>query len=374
MILKIDIPKNCTFNDIKKLASFISPELIKVDHNEDELLLEFTDDISEEIALLKTKQMFTRYFSKSSSSDLLKKIDSGVNTFYSDDDISSVFIKNSMGRVALQGPSVKLFNALNKFLYSEFKVFNPEYKMYTPLLHKTTLQKVNYFRNSPQVPFFSSHVTEDISILDGISKTQEVDKNLLSGNIEYVLTPAACFNLYEEIAGTTYKTNKAFTFCHDVYRYEGHLSWDMPGRYSSFHVHEIVFFGDETYVSESLEKVTNILVKLVENIGLNAELNYATDSFVMPKMSQLELLQKHSHAKQEIQAYYSSSEKIAICSTNFHNNLFSKAFSINCESTEATVSGCFGLGMERIIYCILKSYGFDEIKWPKKLKDFVNDY
>lgn len=373
--MKVQIKKqdNYTYEDVIKAASFISPELLSVELNEDELLFYFSDSISEDQAREKTKKMFSRYFNTYSSSDTIQKVEANILKYHNDSEIKDVFVNEDLGRIALQGVSVKLFNSIERFINKEFSVFFPESRIYTAVIKKETLQKVKYFQKSPQVSISCSHVIEDISNLDEISKKENIQKNNVS-EIDYVLSPAACFSLFEELENKTIKSTASYSFCQNVHRYEGRLSWGMPGRFSSYHVHELVFFGNQEYIDQGLEKVAKICIKLLQYVGLNGELKFASDCFVLPNMSLYERFQKSTHVKRELVAHYSENGAIAIGSLNLHHGLFSKAFNIKCENIDNTVSGCFGLGLERIIYCILKSYGSIESNWPQKLKDFVNEY
>ena len=82
----------------------------------------------------------------------------------------------------------------------------------------------------------------------------------------------------------------------------------------------------------------------------------ANDSFALPEERILEKLQLINDVKHEFRVSYSPQNDLAVGSVNYHEDTFTKPFNITLNG-EKIVSGCVGLGLERLSVAYLRQFG-----------------
>lgn len=163
-------------------------------------------------------------------------------------------------------------------------------------------------------------------------------------SVGQALLPAACLNIYPQIAATLRLPGVTCTLRTKVYRNEP-KGYDGTTRFWEFSVREIVSVGTRDYVMATLaafgERVTRTMT--------GVQLVNACDHFSPSRENQIRRLsQIQQRTKQEI--VMPSRGMLAIGSINYHGTTFWRAVKHLADPaiTEAEiVTGCIGFGLER---------------------------
>lgn len=254
-------------------------------------------------------------------------------------------VRTENGGVCLSGISARLFDYFDK-VFRKFAHNNDAIEeKYPVLLSKDTLIKTKYLKNYPG----NSMYVEDSNA---------------------VLSPSACFHVYERYKDTVFKDNTSLTFLQNVFRNEKDKNNEF-GRLRDYHVREIVFVGSEEYVDTSINRMINQTSRFMVELGLKGDIESATDLFITPNMNRYKLIQMHNKAKYELRLEYDNNRDISVASFNRHGKTFSHTFNIGVSGVENVVSGCIGYGIERFVMAFLSQYGCNVENMPKCVRDYI---
>lgn len=259
------------------------------------------------------------------------------------------------GSIGLSGRAVELFD----YFDNTFKGFAMEAggaeEKYPVLLSSQTLKDTGYLRTSPQYIHYVNSVEEDMDILSDLWKYE--DAREFYSDAVGVLSPSACFHVYERYRNSILKQHRTVTLLQSVFRNEGKINWNEYGRLRDYHVREIVFIGNENYVRESLKSMMDKTGSFIRKAGLAGEIKTASDSFIIPNMQKYKLLQLKNKVKYEVKLNYAQDRQLSAASFNFHGKSFTYPFNINVENETETVTGCVGYGLERWVLAYLSQFG-----------------
>ncbi len=185
---------------------------------------------------------------------------------------------------------------------------------------------------------------------------------------ELVLAPAACYPLYPAIAargplpegGLTLDTSDAYVFRREPS--------NDPARMQIFHMREIVRIGERDVVLEWRERWRERAAELLRSLGLDIEMDLATDPFFGRTGRLLASAQREQQLKVELLAPISGSERTAIASSNYHQDHFGHTFGLRTAAGELAHTGCTAFGEERIVLALLSTHGLDPDGWPEEVR------
>lgn len=258
------------------------------------------------------------------------------------------------GSIGLSGKALELF----RYFDSTFKDFAIELggveEQYPVLLNNKTLKDTGYLRTSPQYIHYVNPVKDDMEILSDLWKYEGAEE-FYSGSVG-VLSPSACFHVYENYRNSILEQCKTVTLLQNVFRNEGKFNQNEYGRLRDYHVREIVFIGSEDYVRKSLKILMDKTGEFVKETGLTGEIKTASDSFILPDMQKYKIIQLKNKVKYEVKLNYSKTLQLSAASFNFHGKTFTHPFNIKVENKEETVTGCVGYGLERWVLAYLSQF------------------
>ncbi|WP_025691298.1 aminoacyl--tRNA ligase-related protein [Paenibacillus zanthoxyli] len=287
---------------------------------------------------------------------------------------NSGFVKKINNDISFDKKGVYLFEAIRKVGKSIADKMGCEVKKYPLLLPVETIEKTNYLiKFSHHCIFCDELAIDQASIKKKFKSTNITVKKIREGYLnsaQYVLSPSACYHMYPEYENTVLENPLKISFEQNVCRNEGVVSEDTSfGRLKSYNIREIVFIGDPEYVRESLNRVEALIKDTLLELGLSFELVKATDSFVMAEAKLLERIQMLQDLKHEFRVYFDKERSMAVASINYHDQSFTKAFNISMKQTQQVVSGCVGIGIERVVLAYLAQFGIDSDKWSRSIRD-----
>lgn len=235
--------------------------------------------------------------------------------------------------------------------------------VYPQLIHVNSLHKHNYFSQFPQFIAFALHVKKDEQVLQSFA--QSVQKGLPQ-NLgtyldfpEWVLRPAVCFHVYEQLENQQIDlhTPQVFTTQGQCFRHETTPS--VPSRLHTFTMREIVLVGATEFITVMRKELMAVMHNLLRALDLAGYTEVAADPFFTNRKS-MALYQKLGELKYELNLDIPFEKtRIAAASFNLHHDFFTKAHNISSQSNEPVCTGCFAFGIERWAFAFLAQYGLD---------------
>ncbi len=371
----VDIPDKLKRSDFIKQISFISKTIVGYSFESNKLSISYRDLIGEEELRGRIADTMNRFVtSDSEEKEIMYESGSKDRTFYDEADIlcSGEVISFDNGIIAFSGNAARLFDYFD-CIFKKFALeLSAEEEKYPVLLPRDTLRNTGYLRTSPQYSMMVGDVDEDMECLERISKANNVEETMEIS--KFVLSPSACFHVYERYRNAVLEKNIAITLLQNVFRNEGRFSWREYGRLRDYHVREVVFIGNDDYVSSSLNSMIDKTSRLMQELQLVGGIESACDPFVIPQMQRFKLIQLSNKAKYEVRLNCSEDEKLSSASFNRHGNAFTKPFNISIEDISDTVTGCVGYGIERWVLAFLRQYGTKAEEWPICVRKFMKEY
>ncbi|MEJ9218150.1 hypothetical protein P4H46_08160 [Paenibacillus glucanolyticus] len=245
--------------------------------------------------------------------------------------------------------AIKIVEKLDSIFLELAREVNAEYNVYPPLMKVQELARLDYFKNFPHLGLTVSQLspescdcfTNDTSV-DAIQSEYHLDSH-------YMLPSAACYNIYLNMQGQVLPQTKYVTTIARCYRNEN--EYNELKRLWSFQMREIVCIGSTEDVQTHLKQHKTKILSLAEKLGLQIEIQVATDPFY-DKDGSKALLQRLDPVKEEF--VYGSS--VSIASVNYHRNFFGERCNIKDSSGNSVFSGCVAFGIERWLHALLETY------------------
>jgi seryl-tRNA synthetase len=254
----------------------------------------------------------------------------------------------SAARVQLSGNAARLSNAWVNHLASLFEHRCTKKMGSCSTIDMDTLTTAGYTTNFPQQIV---HDTENKNVSGGAR----------------VLTPAACFHVYQMLANTTLSEAMTTTMIDCVCaRHEGG-QWKPPFRLSSFRMMEVVCIGSRDLVEIQKLELEELISTTFESIGLPGRFETATDAFFMGTGRGAQLIQQLKQLKREFQISIDANTT-ALASVNYHEDYFGSRFAITDCHGEPASSCCLAFGIERLTAAGILTWGPTPDNWPKELR------
>lgn len=369
IIIKLD--ETIEIKEFSKIVNFISEDILDCRYISDsnELVIEclanakinkITKDIKDlskkyKVSSIKSKEIFH-------SKELIK-------SYKTITDYQKVCYRIGDSAVILKGVALFLFD----FFDSEFNKLAMRLgavpRQYPVLLPVEAYKKTGYLHNSPQYATFCCDARENISMLEALE--ENIDSEDIFQRLQkphYALSPSACFHTYLEYQNKKMEEMSVFTFKQNVFRNEGRLNYKQIGRLRDYHVREIVFLGDNAFVTEKRNEAIQYSIELLKKWEMVGKILVASDPFVMPKMQKYKKIQLLENSKYEIRLNVSEDEQISAASFNLHGTAFSYPFKISISKVDEVVTGCVGFGLERWVIAFLSQFGAEPDNWPQSIK------
>ncbi len=234
--------------------------------------------------------------------------------------------------------------------------------LYPTLLDAEHLAKLDYFRSFPHLATFACNLDRDPDNLGTFARGAGIDDRggvalTRLDPVTQVLTPAACYHVYVDLAGQALTGLRTVTTRATCFRRESHY---LPlERQWSFGMREVVALGTADDVKAFLVRGRTRVERLITGLGLTIAWTAATDPFFDMSKNPKFLAQKLDPVKTEMV----HAGRLAIGSINFHRNFFGETFGIT-NGGEPVFSGCVAFGLERWIRAVLETHGPDPRGWP----------
>lgn len=280
------------------------------------------------------------------------------------------------GYCSLTGNFLKLYNTLDRKLNAFAKEFDAKDIVLPISTPVADLNKMNFFKKTPQFANFISILKSDITSIstfsEKINAPEHVDFSEHLSSPQKMCRSAICLNSYKIFENKTLNPEDFVTFntFGKAFRNEEKNVTSLE-RLHEFSMREFIFFGSKDYVNNQLKKSQTWLQDYLELAKLNSKILTASDPFFAESLKNLQFFQLAEQSKIEVAILNPETDHyVAVGSLNNHGNHFSKPFNIKTSDDKNAYTGCVGFGYERIIFTTMAQYGLDFSTWPKNLQEF----
>ena len=268
------------------------------------------------------------------------------------------------GGAVLSGPMAAALRRIDALFESWAARWNAEEFRFPAVLPASALDRLDYFRSFPHLatfPVVLDDAPENLRRLAAAGVGEDGSLRLpAAAPVREVLTPAACYHFYLELAGSRLERPRYLTTVATCFRRE--KSYRPLFRQWSFTMREVVCLGTKDEVAAFLESLRSALTAYFSATGLPIAWENATDSFFDAASNPKFVAQLVDPTKSEM----IFDGELAIGSINAHKSYFGEAFGIERGGAPA-FSGCVAFGLERWLYAFLGRFGPDPDRWPTAL-------
>jgi seryl-tRNA synthetase len=248
---------------------------------------------------------------------------------------------------------------------------HPEQMRFPPIMPRRDLETVGYLKSFPHLAgsIFAFAGSEEQAAEQYERACRHEDWSEFQEMSDLVLTPAACYPVYPAVAargrlpagGVTVDAGGAYVFRREP-------SGD-PARLQMFHQREIVRIGEPETVQAWRDVWRDRAFELLGSLGLEVQLEVATDPFFGRSGRMLAASQREQQLKFEIVTQIAGPEPTAVASFNYHQDHFASAYGIELADGGEAHTACLGFGLERITIALFRSHGFEIQAWPAEVRE-----
>lgn len=264
------------------------------------------------------------------------------------------------GQSVLSGPLLELADRLDGTFLAMASVWGAEDHRFPTFLPASVLERIDWFRSFPQLATLPACLDAGEENLARFTEGQPVVEGVVRPTalapIRDVLTPAACYHVYDHLAGRRFDGPQYLTTRNTCFRREEEY---VPlERQWSFSMREIVCVGTAEETRAFLEEAVAEVDRYVAAIGLQVRWEQASDPFFRPSKNPQYLMQQVDPTKFEL----IFDDRLAIASTNLHHDHFGRAFDI-LRDGEPARTACIAFGIERWLSAFVHHFGPGQ-SWP----------
>jgi seryl-tRNA synthetase len=246
----------------------------------------------------------------------------------------------------------------------------PEPLLFPPLLPRDQLETSGYLASFPHLAgtVFAFEGDESAAEQQNDRASRHEDWSEFQSMSEMVLAPAACYPLYPAAAkrgplpeqGLVLDTGDAYVFRREPS--------DDPSRMQIFHMREIVRIDERERVLQWREGWRVRAADLLSSLGLQIELETASDPFFGRTGRLLASAQREQELKWELLAPGPGGSQTAIASSNYHQDHFGHTFGLTTAAGEPAHTSCIAFGEERVTLALFSAHGLDTRQWPDEVR------
>jgi seryl-tRNA synthetase len=273
------------------------------------------------------------------------------------------------GRYGFGPKLIALVNAFDSRILELAADFQAPVYMFPSLIGADVLDRCRYFRNFPASLNLVSHLREDHALLQEFTRSAhwdgeqlDFDRTALS-SVECLLSPAVCFHWYAWLKDAELPAPRIITAIGKCFRYESSNFTGLE-RLWDFTMREIIFVGPGQFVLENRKTCIDFCIQFLDELGVVYQISSATDPFFADAYAAQAAYQQGFDLKFELQLTLPySGKKLAVGSTNYHQDFFGRSFGIQAGGSSAH-TGCLAFGLERMALAFVAQHGVDEKNWP----------
>ena len=278
-------------------------------------------------------------------------------------------IESVPGSAGLRGGGLALLEAIEARVRDACDGLAAESWRPPAALSWRTLETAEYFASFPQWLTAAAHLgDDDASHADVAASTRPA----AAARARFrppaaALPPAACYHVFEGLRASVLTGARRVTLQCTCWRHEGPATLPLE-RGWSFTMREAVAVGTAAEIGAFRTEGEAAVLRVAAALGLEPEVVEATDPFFRPTARGKELVQRLKELKREVTLPLGGGRRIAVASTNLHEDFFGRAFTIRDATGAPASSGCVAFGLERWLLAFLVAHGPDAVAWPIRVR------
>jgi seryl-tRNA synthetase len=241
---------------------------------------------------------------------------------------------------------------------------------FPPVLPREQLETSEYLGSFPHLAgsVFEFSGDERDAVIQGERAAAHEDWSEFQRMTDLALLPAACYPVYPAIArrgrlppgGVFIDAGGAWVFRREPS--------DDPARRQAFHQHELVRIGEPDIVLAWRDDWAELGLELLQGLGLDAQLDRASDPFFGRGGRMLAASQRQQALKLELLVPMNGDGPVAMASFNHHQDHFASKFGLELSDGASAHTACLGFGHERIVLGLLDAHGLEPASWPASVR------
>jgi len=268
------------------------------------------------------------------------------------------------GHAVLSGALLAASRRIDALFAAWAARWNAEEWHFPAVLPASELDRLDYFSSFPHLVTFPVVLDDAPDNLRRLASGEIGEDGAIRlpaiAPVRDVLTPAACYHFYIELAGSRLDRSRYLTTVASCFRRE--KFYRPLSRQWNFTMREVVCLGTMEEVAGFLASFREALTRYFSRAGLPVAWQEATDPFFGGISNPRLVAQMVDPVKTEMVF----SGELAIGSINSHRSFFGETFGIGRDGAPA-FSGCVAFGLERWLYAFLTRFGAEPERWPAEL-------
>lgn len=235
-----------------------------------------------------------------------------------------------------------------------------------PVISRRTIERAGYAASFP-------HLLGTVHGFTGTSREwRELAPLVATGGewharqevTDLVLLPAACYPLYELLAGLDV-TDAAPRFSVEAQCFRQEATSE-PGRLRSFRMAELVTAGTPAHCTAWRDQHLDLMEAWLTALGLKPTVEVADDPFFGGGRKVFQAAQRAQQLKFELRVPLADGVVQAVASANLHKDHFGEVFGFTAAGAPGHTS-CAAFGLDRIARALLHTHGPRPSDWPADL-------
>lgn len=242
---------------------------------------------------------------------------------------------------------------------------------FPPVISQRNLETTGYVGNFPHLvgSIYGFDGTEADAVALRSRATAHEDWSEFQSPTNMMLLPAACYPVYPAIAergplqpeGIFIDMGGTWVFRHEPS--------EDPARRQMFRQHELVRIGSPDTVTAWRVEWAQLGLELMQELGLEAEIENASDPFFGRHGRLLAASQSAEALKWELVVPIASPTPTACASFNYHVDRFARTWGLELADGGEVHTACAGFGQERITLALLRRHGLECGRWPGAVRE-----
>lgn len=273
------------------------------------------------------------------------------------------------GRCAYGGDVLVVVEALDALVRRTSEAWGAEVRQFPTVLATDQLIRAGYLRAFGHhallvAPVALSH--DAVARVSAATSAGAIQPDLAAPTL--ALSPTVCHHGFDALAGTTMDRDYALTAVNPCHRHEL-LPSEGLDRLHVFRMRESVHFGTPEHVEAMLDRWVDWWVSQLQAWGCGGRVVSAGDPFFGAPTQGQRSFQRLFRLKREVTVPLDhTGDWLAVASCNFHRETLTRAFAISGPSAP-WMSGCMGVGLERMTYALMARWGTRVEGWPESVRD-----
>lgn len=289
-------------------------------------------------------------------------------------------VLHSTSGVTLRGVLAELLEALDLIIRAEWSGFEAEEVSPPALVSLAILDMAGHLESFPQQLMLLDTLAaggdafeQFRNALNSGGSASEVVQRAQREHTQLALPPAICYSTYGYLCDSEPSTDTSVTLRGPAFRAEGRYHSPLQ-RMLNFTLREIVFYGSREFVDQSLVDVRNRTEAVARHLHLPGRCQSANDPFFMAaEGAERTNIQNMANVKIEMLLRLNPKDMLAVASFNRHGDYMTRRFRVDRgKGNVGRVTGCAGVGLERLLFAFISHHGVDPSNWPDVVIDIMD--